>query len=138
MSTANSYPFYRGGGGGSSPPPVRRRSRDDAFFYAQRISRRWTSFLSLAFLTMMATLIVGGIFSAKFSRILKNDRTELAMLSEQSTNTDAMMKRINDIQVATWFFATVPILNVGLVSGLAVNVGKLERDIRETSQPRER
>jgi hypothetical protein len=73
------------------------------------------------FTTWIIALVIGSIYLARFSNILANRTSDLDRLPSPS-----VLKRTNDLSVASWFFVKFPILNVGLSVGLASNVTSLE------------
>jgi hypothetical protein len=85
------------------------------------MSSTWTIISVVLFTTWIIALVIGSIYLARFSNILANRTSDLARLPSPS-----VLKRTNDLSVASWFFVNFPILNVGLSAGLASNVTSLE------------
>jgi hypothetical protein len=85
------------------------------------MSATWTIISVVLFTTWIIALVIGSIYSARFSDILANRTSDLARLPSIS-----VLKRTNDLSVASRFFVNFQILNVGLSAGLASNVTSLE------------
>ena len=71
-------------------------------------------------ITFVIALIVSAIYTSKFSRMLRTQKIS-------GTAQKALCRKINDINTCSWFFVTIPILNLGLAGGLGYNVHKLQK-----------
>lgn len=83
---------------------------------------------AICILTLLVSLILMINSSVDFSDVLSNHLHDLHQVEK------GLPKRLNDIQVAGWVFLGIPIVNVGLASGMVYNLNKL-RDQLTTPRP---
>lgn len=74
-------------------------------------------------ITFVIALIVSAIYSARFSNLL-------ATASITGGAEKALCRKINDISTCSWFFVTIPVLNLGLAGGLGYHVSKLQKMVK--------
>ena len=74
-------------------------------------------------ITFVIALIVSAIYSARFSNLL-------ATASITGGAQKALCRKINDISTCSWFFVTIPVLNLGLAGGLGYHVSKLQKMVK--------
>ena len=107
-------------GGKSSTPSPRDQEESQTRVVTYNSNHMYAWILAVTF---VIALIVGGYYSAKFSRIVKHH-------SITKHHHRELCKKINDITVCQWFFATIPVLNLGLAGGLGHNVNQLAKHMK--------